>query len=387
MKRLLLLLLVIISMLPVARAFDGTRAFVFIYGEGNDHYGYFIKMHDKDWGEFDWKGNRKKQVYTCIKDTYDEVILHDLVRKLYVRLTQTQCFLGKSLNSINDKTYDGEWRAHLVNMTVPEFKKLAASYFVYDKYGIKFIIARQARLRGQSIGWSMFDFSNWIEIHELYTAYQTPDAIKLRVRNSNITYKITTDKIYQATTDADAQWREWANGVWSNGIEYDAGPALVNSVQDSFYLLMDRKIMTRSVIKEKGLDSNKLKLVARDIARYYLARIKKDQLRYLDSAKLALSAYDKGKREAIVVYAGELYNVPMSAADYEKLKVDEPIIDYNNKDYYFNGKTFRMITFSMTDPVTKKTFKYAGKTKTMVDKALPLGFTSSDCLSIPMPSE
>ena len=268
-------------------------------------------------------------------------------------------------------------------MNLSEFRKKAGTYFVYEKYGIRFLIARPKPAQANDI-WYAFDYSNWIDLKHLIVQYECRDYIILSTLRTNEAYKITKDKIYKASSAFGSDFKEWATGAWSNGQDYDVAVALKNDVRDSLYRILTIRSLGYQQLKEKGLDTVKLKLMADDIAKYFLHEMKTDQLKFLDSTVMSLSVYDKKKHEVSIVYQGDLYNVPMTVAEYESLQKNNADGLFSNRDYYFNGRKFKLCSFTITDPVTKKTFRYNAKTRVMERKTMLI---ETGSVSIKMPSE
>ena len=101
MKKILLLFLCVSYTFNCFSQSDTVeRVFLYYYNQPKGSYGYFRRTDGNEWAEFDCKHNRKKFTFDLVDTAAKSTILYDKSRKLFVRLTDTVCYLGKERNKI-----------------------------------------------------------------------------------------------------------------------------------------------------------------------------------------------------------------------------------------------------------------------------------------------
>ena len=181
-------------------------------------------------------------------------------------------------------------------------------------------------------------------------------------------YSNTKDGPY--TKQADGKWSQGKvqNGpatkkptaAKSNGGGVSADPlvALKNHVRDSVTKLMKLPNLTNKAITDKKVDKKNLETVAADVARQYLATLKKNALKKFNGKTIKISAYDKQKQVYTLVWNSDIFNISVPLAESEAFKTNWSKMTFADPDYYFDGTKFRLSALKITNTVLKKTYTY-----------------------------
>lgn len=81
---------------------------VFVY-MGDHGKGYFKKMVDGTWGEFNLSTSEKIFSFTSVEETAFYKIIYDQSRKTYIKLTSDSCLWSYEVSAFNNKVHDGHW--------------------------------------------------------------------------------------------------------------------------------------------------------------------------------------------------------------------------------------------------------------------------------------
>ena len=358
------------------------KAFAY-YKKDNDfsYHAYFMLVSGDMWDEIRVSDDKVLFHYRLVSETSATIILYDESRKVYVRLTETECFWGSSKDDINHKIYNGVWVGFDYGYSVALLMDLDINIFIFESASYSGYYTRS-------------NDGYWLE----YSAYGgRPNNTYIIIEETNtyiIMYcgscgyyvKLTEDGCYYSTS-RDGAYTKKAEGKWSQGkvqngpvakknktttsastataaatgkpaVSADPLTALKIHVKDSLTKLMKLPNLTNKAIADKKIDKKNLETVGADIARQYLATLKKNALKKFNGKSIKISAYDKQKQVYTLVWNTDIFTISVPVGESESFKTNWSKMTFTEPDYYFDGSKFRLSALKLTNPVLKKTYIY-----------------------------
>ncbi len=383
------------------------RAFAYyLKGKTSSYFGYYTEVSDGYWDEIRISDDKVLFHYKLISESSTEIILFDEKRSVYVRLTGNESYWGDSKNDITHKCYDGAWVGFDYGYSVAMWLELDINIFIFESAGYSGYY-----MRSYDGYWVEYAYGGGYPVNTYIIIEEAPTYVLVFCEKCGMYEKLTESGLYQSTTK-DGEYTKKADGKWSQGkvqngpaekgfgakkntgsnnsawkesastggntakpaattgaVSADPLTALKAHVRDSVMRLMKLPALTNKAIADKKIDKKNLETVAADIARQYLATLKKNALKKFNGKAIKISAYDKQKQVYTLIWNTDIFTVAVPVAESESFKTNWSKMTFSDPDLFFDGSKFRLSAVKITNPVLKKTYVYDSRTQ---KKAAPV---------------
>lgn len=374
----------------------GDRAFAYyLKGKYSSYFGYYTEVSDGYWDEIRISDDKVLFHYKLISESSTEVILFDEKRSVYVRLTGSESYWGESKTDITHKTYDGAWVGFDYGYSVAMWLELDINIFIFESASYSGYY-----MRSYDGYWIEYAYGGGYPVNTYIIIEEAPTYVLVFCEKCGMYEKLTESGLYQSATK-DGEYTKKADGKWSQGkvqngpaekgfgakkttgnsnsawkesasaggnapkpaastgtVSADPLTALKAHVRDSVMRLMKLPALTNKAIADKKIDKKNLETVAADIARQYLATLKKNALKKFNGKAIKISAYDKQKQTYTLVWNTDIFTVVVPVAESESFKTNWGKMTFSDPDLFFDGSKFRLSAVKITNPVLKKTYIY-----------------------------
>jgi hypothetical protein len=375
----------------------GDRAFAYyLKGKYSSYFGYYTEVSDGYWDEIRISDDKVLFHYKLISESATEIILFDEKRSVYVRLTGNESYWGESKTDITHKTYDGAWVGFDYGYSVAMWLELDINIFIFESASYSGYY-----MRSYDGYWVEYAYGGGYPVNTYIIIEEAPTYVLVFCEKCGIYEKLTESGLYQSATK-DGEYTKKADGKWSQGkvqngpaekgfgakkntgnsnnsawkesasaggnttkpatsnsvVSADPLTALKAHVRDSVMHLMKLPALTNKAIADKKIDKKNLETVAADIARQYLATLKKSALKKFNGKTIKISAYDKQKQVYTLIWNTDIFTVVVPVAESESFKTNWSKLTFSDPDLFFDGSKFRLSAVKITNPVLKKAYAY-----------------------------
>lgn len=378
----------------------GENAFAYyLKGKTGSYHGYYWNVSGTHWEEVRLSDDKVLFRYTFVSESSDGIILSDDNRTVFVRLTDNESYWGSTKNDITHKVYDGVWTGFDYGYSVSMLMEIDINIFYFESSSYSGYYSRSAQ--GY---WIEYGYSGGYPVNTYIIIEEQPTFLILFCSQCGRYVKLTEDGIYYSDSK-DGHYEKKADGKWSKG-KVQNGPekntkmkpkekegnaatastgtpssatpansksasgvktgatssdpltALKAHVRDSLTHLMKLSSLTNKAIADKKIDKKNLETVAADIARQYLATLKKNAIKKFNGKAAKISAYDKQKQVYTIIWNSDIFTVTVPLAESESFKTNWGKMTFTEPDFFFDGSKFRLSALKITNPVLKKTYSY-----------------------------
>ena len=344
----------------------------YLEGKTNSYFGYFMQVSSGQWEEIRVSDEKVLYKYRFVSESGGAMILYDESRSVYVRVTESELFWGSTKEDITHKIYDGAWVGFDYGYSVSMVLELDINIFIFEYTGFSGYYSRS-----DEGYWLEYAATGGRPVNTFTIIEETNTYIIMYCGKCGYYIKLTEDGSYYSNTK-DGPYTKQADGKWSQGkvqngpatkkptaaksngggVSADPLVALKNHVRDSVTKLMKLPNLTNKAITDKKVDKKNLETVAADVARQYLATLKKNALKKFNGKTIKISAYDKQKQVYTLVWNSDIFNISVPLAESEAFKTNWSKMTFADPDYYFDGTKFRLSALKITNTVLKKTYTY-----------------------------